>query len=380
MKLPAGPGRARRRRAPTRWRRRPAPAAASAHSPPKSASAARSAAGALRGRLLGRRRRAGVGAARSGRAVRPAGLHLRRDGRRRDAAAAARRSRARARPPGRGARSGRRRAARAPPICATTLTGCAPALAAGRRAATLGDDWRVVTGRDAGGDELYLHRDGAAAAVAARRRRSSSGRPAPAWRAEYRDLQNDLPRSIRVASVERRSTRGRGVRSDARAVAGRDQRAARRRGVPRARFRRRRATDHPRRTRAVRVRAFAKINLSLRVLGARADGYHELRTIFQSLALHDTLTIRARRGPFRADVRRSGVSGRRDQPGLARRRARVGGGRAPRRAARRRDSIWRSAFRCRPASAAAAATRPRRCARWRRSGASTTRTVRAIGG
>jgi 4-diphosphocytidyl-2-C-methyl-D-erythritol kinase len=48
----------------------------------------------------------------------------------------------------------------------------------------------------------------------------------------------------------------------------------------------------------VRVRAFAKINLSLRVLGTRPDGYHELRTIFQSIALYDTLTIRAIRGPF----------------------------------------------------------------------------------
>jgi len=47
-----------------------------------------------------------------------------------------------------------------------------------------------------------------------------------------------------------------------------------------------------------RVRAFAKINLALRVLGIRADGYHELRTIFQSLALHDTLEVRDRRGPF----------------------------------------------------------------------------------
>jgi 4-diphosphocytidyl-2-C-methyl-D-erythritol kinase len=46
------------------------------------------------------------------------------------------------------------------------------------------------------------------------------------------------------------------------------------------------------------VRAFAKINLSLRVLGVRPDGYHELRTILQSIALHDTLTIRAVRGPF----------------------------------------------------------------------------------
>jgi 4-diphosphocytidyl-2-C-methyl-D-erythritol kinase len=49
----------------------------------------------------------------------------------------------------------------------------------------------------------------------------------------------------------------------------------------------------------MRARAFAKINLSLRVLGIRPDGYHELRTIFQSIALHDTLTIRRVAGPFR---------------------------------------------------------------------------------
>ncbi len=49
----------------------------------------------------------------------------------------------------------------------------------------------------------------------------------------------------------------------------------------------------------VRVRACAKINLTLRVLGIRADGYHELRTTFQSVALHDTLTFSARPGPFR---------------------------------------------------------------------------------
>lgn len=39
----------------------------------------------------------------------------------------------------------------------------------------------------------------------------------------------------------------------------------------------------------MRLRAHAKINLNLAVLGARPDGYHELRTTFQSLALHDTL-------------------------------------------------------------------------------------------
>ena len=49
----------------------------------------------------------------------------------------------------------------------------------------------------------------------------------------------------------------------------------------------------------MRVRAFAKINRSLRILGVRPDGFHELRTVFQSIALYDTLTIRAVQGPFR---------------------------------------------------------------------------------
>lgn len=48
----------------------------------------------------------------------------------------------------------------------------------------------------------------------------------------------------------------------------------------------------------VRVRAPAKINLTLRVLGVRLDGYHELRTTFQSLELHDTLTFTKVRGSF----------------------------------------------------------------------------------
>ena len=45
------------------------------------------------------------------------------------------------------------------------------------------------------------------------------------------------------------------------------------------------------RTRRARVRALAKINLDLRVLGKRPDGYHELRTIFQTISLSDRLDI-----------------------------------------------------------------------------------------
>ena len=41
--------------------------------------------------------------------------------------------------------------------------------------------------------------------------------------------------------------------------------------------------------RPMTVRAHAKINLDLRVLGTRPDGFHELRTVFQALALHDTV-------------------------------------------------------------------------------------------
>lgn len=51
----------------------------------------------------------------------------------------------------------------------------------------------------------------------------------------------------------------------------------------------------------LRVRAPAKVNLSLRIVGAALEGYHALRTVFQSVALHDTLTFLERPGPFRLE-------------------------------------------------------------------------------
>jgi len=49
--------------------------------------------------------------------------------------------------------------------------------------------------------------------------------------------------------------------------------------------------------REVRIPAYAKINLRLEVLGKRNDGYHELRTVFQTVSLHDTLYFRPSRRP-----------------------------------------------------------------------------------
>jgi 4-diphosphocytidyl-2-C-methyl-D-erythritol kinase len=59
--------------------------------------------------------------------------------------------------------------------------------------------------------------------------------------------------------------------------------------------------------RAVTVRAHAKINLDLRVLGTRPDGFHELRTVFQALELHDTIECVPRVGPLRSSARTAGV-------------------------------------------------------------------------
>lgn len=46
----------------------------------------------------------------------------------------------------------------------------------------------------------------------------------------------------------------------------------------------------------VTLPAYAKLNLTLDILRKRADGYHDLRMVMQSIALHDDVTVRLAEG------------------------------------------------------------------------------------
>ena len=60
--------------------------------------------------------------------------------------------------------------------------------------------------------------------------------------------------------------------------------------------------------RKLKLLSHAKVNLSLEILKKREDGYHEIRTIFQKISLHDTI-----RFSLRED---QGISITTDEPNL----------------------------------------------------------------
>ena len=93
-----------------------------------------------------------------------------------------------------------------------------------------------------------------------------------------------------------------------------------------------RTADEGRAGAGVTRRAHAKINLDLRVLGTRPDGFHELRTVFQAIALHDTIECMPRDGPFAIECDDRRRAARRD-------RIWCGG---------RREALWRSLRRAGP--------------------------------
>ena len=47
----------------------------------------------------------------------------------------------------------------------------------------------------------------------------------------------------------------------------------------------------------MRLRAMAKINLGLDILGKRDDGYHEVRMLMQTIQMYDLLDIRRKSSP-----------------------------------------------------------------------------------
>jgi 4-diphosphocytidyl-2-C-methyl-D-erythritol kinase len=47
---------------------------------------------------------------------------------------------------------------------------------------------------------------------------------------------------------------------------------------------------------SIAIRSFAKINLGLKIGDRRSDGFHELRTIYQTIALHDVVRVELQSG------------------------------------------------------------------------------------
>jgi len=58
---------------------------------------------------------------------------------------------------------------------------------------------------------------------------------------------------------------------------------------------------------SITLRAFAKINLSLRITAVREDGFHDVRTLLQAIDLFDRVKCETRKGPFEIRCNTAGV-------------------------------------------------------------------------
>lgn len=58
---------------------------------------------------------------------------------------------------------------------------------------------------------------------------------------------------------------------------------------------------------AIRLKAFAKINYALDVVGSREDGYHEIRTVMQNVSLCDEVEVRRAEKDFELRVEPEGA-------------------------------------------------------------------------
>ncbi len=58
----------------------------------------------------------------------------------------------------------------------------------------------------------------------------------------------------------------------------------------------------------ITLKAYAKINLGLAVLGRRRDGYHELRTVFQTISLADRVEVRLSPGSRAVHLETTGLA------------------------------------------------------------------------
>ena len=59
---------------------------------------------------------------------------------------------------------------------------------------------------------------------------------------------------------------------------------------------------------SVALKAYAKVNLGLTVVGRREDGFHELRTVYQTISLADHLEVSLSSGSSAVCLEASGIA------------------------------------------------------------------------